>query len=153
MKTFSIRTNRLGGFVLLLCFLVGGASAFSQSALAAPEKTIGSAENGGIKLTITNYAITNYGQEMILYYTVESKTGNLMEEDGKGLLKNLEISIADNRLQGIDAEHKKISNQKFQGAVKVNMPQYVPAGSNAALSTDAILNQKGQWTINFQVNK
>jgi hypothetical protein len=153
MKAFSKMRNRLGGFVLLLCFLVGGAWASSISTLAAPEKTIGSAENRGIKLTITNYAITNYGQEMILYYTVESKTGNLMEEDGKGLLKNLEISIADNRLQGIDAEHKKISNQKYQGAVKVNMPQYIPATSSAAISTDAILNQKGQWTINFQVNK
>ena len=153
MKTFSILTNRLGGFVLLLCFLVGGAWASSISTLAAPEKTIGSAENRGIKLTITNYAITNYGQEMILYYTVESKTGSLLYEDGKGLLKNLEISIADNRLQGIDAEHKKISNQKYQGAVKVNMPHYIPATSSAALSTDAILNQKGQWTINFQVNK
>ncbi|MEH7096981.1 hypothetical protein [Neobacillus vireti] len=153
MKTFLNITNRLGGFVLLLCFLVWGTWASSHSALAAPEKTVGSAENGGIKLTITNYAITNYGQEMILYYTVESKTGNLMEEDGKGLLKNLEISIADHRLQGIDAEHKKISNQKYQGAVKVNMPQYIPATSSAALSTDAILNQKGQWTINFQVNK
>ncbi|MEH7413951.1 hypothetical protein V7266_01505, partial [Neobacillus drentensis] len=141
------------GFVLLLCFLVGGAWTSSQSALAAPEKTVGSVENGGIKLTITNYAITNYGQEMILYYTVESKTGNLLDEDGKGLLKNLEISIADNRLQGIDAEHKKISNQKYQGAVKVNMPQYIPATSSAALSTDAILNQKGQWTINFQIKK
>ncbi|MBT2725587.1 hypothetical protein J7E63_01370 [Bacillus sp. ISL-75] len=153
MKAFSKMTNRLGGFVLLLCFLVGGAWASSQSALAAPEKTVGSAENGGIKLTITNYAITNYGQEMILYYTVESTTGNLMDENGKGLLKNLEISIADNRLQGIDTEHKKISSQKYQGAVKVNMPQYIPATSNAALSTDAILNQKGQWTINFQIKK
>ena len=153
MKTFSNRKNRLGGFVLLLCFLFWGACAFSQSALAAPEKTVGSAENGGIKLTITNYAITNYGQEMILYYTVESTTGTLLDENGKGLLKNLEISIADNRLQGIDAEHKKISSQKYQGAVKVNMPQYIPATSNAALSTDAILNQNGQWTINFQIKK
>ncbi|ULT59563.1 hypothetical protein L1999_14000 [Neobacillus drentensis] len=153
MKTFSKMTNRLGRFVLLLCFLVGGAWTSSISALAAPDKTVGSAENGGIKLTITNYAITNYGQEMILYYTVESKTGNLMDEGGKELLKNLEISIADNRLQGIDAEHQKISSQKYQGAVKVNMPKYIPATSSAALSTDAISNQKGQWTINFQVNK
>ncbi|MFP5109391.1 hypothetical protein ACSU6B_21905 [Neobacillus sp. C211] len=153
MKVFSKMTNRLGGFVLLLCFLVGGAWTSSQSALAAPEKTVGTAENGGIKLTITNYAITNYGQEMILYYTVESTTDNLMVEDGKGLLENPEISIANNSLQGIDAEHKKISSQKYQGAVKVNMPQYIPATSNAALSTDAILNQKGQWTINFQIKK
>jgi len=90
---------------------------------------------------------------MILYCTVESTTGTLLDENGKGLLKNLEISIADNRLQGIDAEHKKISSQKYQGAVKVNMPQYIPATSNAALSTDAILNQNGQWTINFQIKK
>lgn len=153
MKTFSKMTNRLGGFVILLGFLVGGAWASSQSAVAAPEKTLGSVENGGIKLTITNYAITNYGQEMILYYTVESTTGNLMDENEKGLLKKPEVSIADNRLQGIDTEHKKISSQKYQGAVKVNMPQYIPATSNAALSTDAILNQKGQWTINFQIKK
>ena len=153
MKAFLKVANRLAGSALLLCFLVGGAWASSQSALAAPEKPVGSAVNGGIKLTITNYAITNYGQEMILYYTVESTTGNLLDENGKGLLKNLEISIADNRLQGIDAEHKKISSQKYQGAVKVNMPQYIPATSNAALSTDVILNQKGQWTINFQIKK
>lgn len=153
MRAFSIRLNRWGGFVLLLCLLVGGACASSQSALAAPAKTVGSVENGGIKLTITNYAITNYGEEMVLYYTVESTTGKLMEDNGKGLLKNLEISIADNRLQGIDAAHNKISSQKYQGTVKVNMPKYIPATSNAALSTDAILNQKGQWTINFQIKK
>ncbi|MBT2658675.1 hypothetical protein J7E81_26225 [Bacillus sp. ISL-18] len=153
MKIFLKTAKCLGGFVLLLFFLIGGTWPSTQSALAAQEKTIGTAENGGIKLTITNYAITNYGQEMILYYTVETKTGNLMDENVKGLLKNPEISIADNRLQGMDANHKKISSQKYLGAVRVNLPQYIPATSTAALSTDAILNQKGQWTINFQIKK
>jgi hypothetical protein len=153
MKFFSKFTNGFGGFVLFLCLLVGVTFASSQNAMAESQKIIGSSEANGIKLTINNYAIQNYGQEMVLYYTVQSKSGQLMDEDGISLIKKPNLTIGDRRVQGNDTWHKKISNQIYQGAVKVQLPQYRPAVSNVEFNTDSILNQTGQWTITFQIKK
>lgn len=153
MKFFSKFTNGFGGFILLLCLLVGLALASSQSAMAESEKIIGSAEDNGIKLKINSYAIMNHGQEMVVYYTVQSKFGQLIEAEGTSVIKKPDITIGDTRVQGNDTSHKKISNQEYQGAVKVLLPQYRPAISNVSFNTVSILNQKGQWTINFEIKK
>jgi hypothetical protein len=153
MKFFAKCTNGIGSFILLLFLLVGFGLVTSQSAMAKSENIIGSAEDHGIILTINNYAIQNYGQEMVVYYTVDSQSGKLMDADETSILKKSDISIGNQRVQGNNIWHKKISNQKYQGAVKVALPQYIPATSNVAFYTDAILNQKGQWTINFQIKK
>jgi len=149
MKGFSKFANGFSVFVLFICMLL----VVTQSAMANSEKMIGSAEDHGIKLTINHYAIVNYGQEMMVYYTVQSKTGLLMDEDGISLMQKPNITIGNRLVQGKDTWHKKISSQQIQGAVKVMVPQYRPAISNVEFNTDNILNQKGQWTINFQIKK
>ena len=73
MKFFLKVKNGFGWLILLLC--LGSTFTFSQSAKAAPGKIIGSAEDHGIKLTINNYELKNYGQEMVVYYTVQSNRG------------------------------------------------------------------------------
>ena len=153
MKFLLKFTSCFSGFVLFLSLLIGMTFASSQSAMAESAKIIGSAENNGIKLTITNYAIKNYGQEMMVYYTVQSNSGQLMDTNETGLLNKPDISIGHKHVQGNDTWHKKISSQEYQGAVTVEIPQYTPAISNVAFNTDAILNQKGLWTINFQIKK
>ncbi|MFB7303590.1 hypothetical protein [Heyndrickxia sporothermodurans] len=150
MKVF---LNGFSRMIFLLCLLVGVASIPLQSSFAQSETVIGSAENNGIKLIINNYTITNRGQEMVVYYTIQSKSRHQMDENAKGLMDNPVISIGDNLVPGNHTWHKKINNQTYQGAVKVNLPQYIPATSNVAFNTNAILHQKGEWTINFQIKK
>ena len=149
MKFFLKVKNGFGWLILLLC--LGLTFASSQSAKAAPGKIIGSAEDHGIKLTINNYELKNYGQEMVVYYTVQSKSGNPME--GKSLINKPDFTIGDRFVQGIDSWHKKVGSQQYQGAVKVELPQYRPAVSDVEFNTDAIFNQKGNWTITFQIKK
>lgn len=148
---FSKVTNCLGAVVFSLCLLIGLTMTSSQSTKA--ESVLGSAEDKGIKFTVHNYEIQNYGQEMMVYYTIQSASGAQMSEDEMGLIKNLDFSIGSRMVQGNDAWHKKVSNQEYQGAIKVDLPKYGPATSNVSLNTDSILNQKGQWTINFQIQK
>ncbi|HEY2420540.1 MAG TPA: hypothetical protein VGI04_03965 [Neobacillus sp.] len=153
MKFFRGVTNCFSRFFLLLGLLVGLILANSQSAMAETENVIGSAESNGITLTINNYTIKNYGQEMTVYYTLQSTSGQLMDENGAELITSPDFTIGDKRVQGNDIWHKKISAQKYQGALKLELPQYRPAISNAVLNTETILNQKGQWSINFQIKK
>jgi hypothetical protein len=145
-------TNCFSGFILLFCLFGGLTLASSQSAMAEAEKAIGSVEDNGIKLTINNYTIQNHSEELMVYYTVESKSGDLIE-NGTSLIKEPDISIGDKLVKGNNIWHKKISNGKYQGVVKVELSQYRPAISNVAFNTEAILNQKGEWTINFQIEK
>ncbi|OIK15911.1 hypothetical protein BIV60_07245 [Bacillus sp. MUM 116] len=144
MRFFSKFTK--AGFALFLS--LGFLFVSSQSTLAAE---IGSTENNGIKLTITNYSIKNYGQEMVVYYTVQSKSGQLM--DSQSLINKPDFTIGNKFVQGTDAWHKKLNNQQYQGAVTVQLPQYIPATSNVSFNTDSISSQKGQWTINFEIKK
>ncbi|MDQ6595555.1 hypothetical protein E2K98_26985 [Bacillus salipaludis] len=144
MRFFSKFTK--AGFALILS--LGFLLVSSQSTLAAE---IGSAEHNGIKLTINNYTIKNYGQEMVVYYTIQSKSGQLME--GKSLMNRPDFTIGNKFVQGNDAWYKKVSNQQYQGAVTVQLPQYIPASSNVSFNTDSISSQKGQWTINFEIKK
>lgn len=143
--------NGLSRLIFMLCLLVGLISVPLQSSFAKSEQVIGSAENNGIKLMINNYTITNHGQEMVVYYTIQSKSGDQIAEDS-GII-NPDISVGDNLVRGNNTWHKKINNQTYQGAVKVNLPQYIPATSNVAFNTDTIFQQKGQWTVNFQIKK
>ncbi|MCM3567189.1 hypothetical protein [Neobacillus mesonae] len=136
------------GFALFLSLSIVLVS--SISTLAA-EKTIGSAENNGIKLTINDYTIKNYGQEMVVHYTVQSTSGQQI--DGKSLIQKPGFMIGNKFVQGNDTWHKKVSNQQYQGAITVHLPQYIPATSNVSFDSDTVLNQKGQWTINFQIKK
>jgi len=138
-------------FVLSICLLVGWTIASSQSSKAA--SVLGSTEDKGIKLTLHSYEIQNYGQEMIVNYSIQAASGSLMNEDGMELIKDLDFSIGSRVVQGKDAWHKKIGNQKYQGVMKVDLPQYRPATSNVIFNTDSISNQKGKWTINFQIQK
>lgn len=151
MKTFTKVTNCFGVFVLSICLLVGWTIASSQNSKA--ESVLGSTEDKGIKLTLHSYEIQNYGQEMIVNYTIQAASDSLTNEDGMALIKDLDFSIGSRVVKGKDAWHKKIGNQKYQGVMKVDLPQYRPATSNVIFNTDSISNQKGKWTINFQIQK
>ena len=151
MKTFSKVTNCFGVFILSICILVGWTIASSQNSKA--ESVLGSTEDKGIKLTLHNYEIQNYGQEMIITYTIQGATDSFMNEDGMALIKDLDFSIGSRVVQGKDTWHKKIGNQTYKGVMKVDLPQYRPATSNVIFNTDSITNQKGNWTINFQIQK
>lgn len=151
MKNYSRVRKCLGVFVLALCLIVGWTCTSSQSSSA--ESVLGSTEDKGIKLTLHNYEIQNYGQEMIVNYTVQAKSGSLMDENGMALIKDLNFSIGSRVIQGKDAWHKKVGNQTYQGVIKVDLPQYRSATSDVILSTDSISNQNGEWSINFQIQK
>jgi len=138
-------------FILSICILVGWTIASSQNSKA--ESVLGSTEDKGIKLTLHNYEIQNYGQEMIITYTIQGATDSFMNEDGMALIKDLDFSIGSRVVQGKDTWHKKIGNQTYKGVMKVDLPQYRPATSNVIFNTDSITNQKGNWTINFQIQK
>ncbi|MBS4175675.1 hypothetical protein [Bacillus sp. FJAT-49736] len=151
MKIFSKGKNCFGVFVLSVCLLFGLSLASSQHLRA--ESVLGSTEDKGITLTLDNYEIQNYGQEMIVNYTIHAASETLLNEDGMAPIKDLDFSIGNRVVQGKDTWHKKIGNRKYQGAIKVDLPQYRPATSNVIFNTDSISNQKGKWTINFQIQK
>lgn len=134
-----------------MCLLLG--PTFALSPYSKAESVLGATEDKGIKLTLNSYEIQNYGQEMIVNYTIQAASGSLMNEDGMALIKDLDFSIGSRVVQGKDAWHKKIGNQKYQGVIKVDLPQYRSATSHVILNTDSISNQKGKWTINFQIQK
>ena len=90
---------------------------------------------------------------MIITYTIQGATDSFMNEDGMALIKDLDFSIGSRVVQGKDTWHKKIGNQTYKGVMKVDLPQYRPATSNVIFNTDSITNQKGNWTINFQIQK
>ncbi|PKR83149.1 hypothetical protein [Heyndrickxia camelliae] len=151
MKMYLRLKYFLRAFVILTCLLVGWT--FADSKHLRAESILGSSEDKGIKLTLDNYKIQHYGQEMIVHYTIQTASGSLINDDSLALIKDLDFSIGSSVVRGKDAWHKKISNQKYQGAIKVDLPQYRPAISNVVFSTDSISNQKGMWTINFQIQK
>ncbi|WP_085991308.1 hypothetical protein [Oceanobacillus senegalensis] len=153
MKGSSKRTKLFSGIIISFCLLVGVILIPSQHAKAESEQIIGSAESNGIKLTINNYSIKNHNRELIVNYTVQSTSADFINVDETILIKQPSITIGDNRLQGDNLWHKKVSNQKYQGAVKVKMPQYSPAISNVTFKTDSILDLKGEWLIDFELKK
>lgn len=152
MKGLSKRVKLFSGMILFFYLLLGLTGTPFHNAAAESKEIIGSAENNGIKFTIDNYMINN-NRELIVDYTIESTAADFMNENKAALLKQPSFVIGDNRLQGTDLWHKKVSNQKYQGAVKVDMPQYSPAISNVSFKTTSILNHSGEWAINFEIKK
>lgn len=149
MKSFPKSTVGIS-IVLLFSLLVGLTFVSPAGAKAESEKVVGSAKDKGITLTINDYSIIKDGQGIMVHYTVQSRSGHQMDKNAS-LMERPDIFIGDTLVHGNAVKHKKIGKQEYAGTVEVDLPQYRPAESNVRFNTDAILNQEGQWTIDFKV--
>ncbi|MFC4619528.1 hypothetical protein ACFO4N_12475 [Camelliibacillus cellulosilyticus] len=147
LRKWNIRTS---GLILVLCLFISLTMTSTYQAKAEAGKVLGSAQDKGITLSVNQYAIINHGQELVVYYTVETSSA-APNHDVPSLIHRPDFSIGDRLVQGQPKGYKKISSQKYAGTLKVDLPQYRPAVTNVELRTDTILNQKGQWTVGFKI--
>lgn len=146
-------TNFSRIIISFLCLLVLLGVSTPHGAMAEMGEIVGSVEDQGIKLTVNRYDLQNHSTELIVYYTVETMSTDHISENITNLIKRPDISIGDNPVKGKSIWQKKISNQKYQGAVKAELSQYRPEIAYVAFHTNSILNKKGNWEVNFQIHK
>ncbi|HET7578599.1 MAG TPA: hypothetical protein VFK33_04885 [Bacillales bacterium] len=142
-------TVQVSAFVLYLSLFVGLTFTHPTGAAAQTNKIMGSATDNGITLTINGYSFINNGQGVKLYYTIQSTSSR--GAAAKNLMAKPDILIGDNLLHGTNEQHQKISPQKYTGTINVRLPDYRHVPSYVEFNTYGILNQRGQWTVDFTI--
>lgn len=101
-----------------------------------------------ITFTINDYSINN--NKLIVNYTVESKATHNTDKT-ISLIERPDIFIGDKLIHGDTESYKKINKNKYIGTAEATLPQDLSNKFAVKFNTDAILNQEGQWTIDFKV--
>lgn len=101
----------------------------------------------GITLNVNSYSIKN--NKLKVNYTIQSKEKYKLEPGG--LVERPDVVIADKLTHATALKHEKISDLKYTGSSEIDLPKDLPKQFNVKFNTDAILNQAGQWTIEFKV--
>ncbi|SES78868.1 protein of unknown function [Oceanobacillus limi] len=108
-----------------------------------------SATDKDIKLTVDNYSVN--GHELIVNFTVQTNGSNHIDKTSS-LIETPDVFIDKKRInEGSTQWYKKVNNQKYQGTVKLDMPNTKDKPFSVKFNTDVILDKEGQWTVDFKV--
>jgi len=140
-------TVRFIGAALCISLIFG----FARPTLTNAQSSIGlgSSEDNGIRLTINDYSIINHGQDIQLHYTINSKSNIQVSSNTKSLIENPYIWIGTTLVREESEYFKKVNNNEYKGTIIAQMHHYRTDSSKMSFHTHGILNQKGQWTVNF----
>jgi hypothetical protein len=147
MRKLPNYTVRFIGAALCISLLFG--FAFPTLSNAQSNMGLGSSEDNGIRLTINDYSIINHGQNIQLHYTIYSNSNIQVSSNTKSLIENPYIWIGHTLVREESESFKKVSNNEYKGTIIAQLHHYRPDTSEMSFHTHGILNQKGQWTVNF----
>lgn len=147
MRKFTNYTVRFIGVALFISLLFG--FAYPTLTNAQANRSLGSSEDNGIRLEINNYSIINDGQDIQLNYTIYTNSNIQISPNRKSLIENPYIWIGHTLVREEAESFKKISNNEYRGTIIAQMHHYRPDRAELSFHTHGIMNQKGQWTVNF----
>ncbi|WHY69764.1 hypothetical protein [Neobacillus sp. SuZ13] len=149
MRKLPIYTVRFIGVALCISLLFG--FAYPTLTNAQSSKGLGSSEDNGIRLTINDYSIINHGQDIQLHYTITSNSNIQVSSNTKSLITNPYIWIGNTLIREESESFKKISNNEYKGTILAQLQHYRSDNSELSFHTHGIMNQTGQWTVNFKI--
>jgi hypothetical protein len=147
MRKLSNCTVRFIGAALCISLLFG--LTFPTLSNAQSNMGLGSSEDNGIRLTINDYSIINHGQNIQLHYTIYSNSNIQVSPNTKSLIENPHIWIGHTLVREESESFKKVSNNEYKGTIIAQLQHYRPDSSEMSFHTHGLLNQKGQWTVDF----
>lgn len=134
--------------IVTLCIITVAAFASANGTLHKEKTPLNQTTKAkDITLTLDNYSIKN--NDLMIEYTVKSEGENDLEP--RGLLERPDVVIAGELEHAYSQTHKKIGEGKYTGSAKIKLPKNISNNFEVEFNTDAILNQEGQWTVNFKV--
>ncbi|ULT57220.1 hypothetical protein L1999_00855 [Neobacillus drentensis] len=142
-------TVRFIGAALCISLVFG----FASPTLTNAQSSIGlgSSEDNGIRLTINDYSIINHGQDIQLHYTINTNSNIQVSSNTKSLIENPYIWIGNTLVREESESFKKVSKNEYRGTIIAQMHHYRTDNSKMSFHTHGILNQKGQWTVDFML--
>jgi hypothetical protein len=149
MRKLPIYTVQFIGAALCISLLFGFACPTLTNAQSS--NGLGSSESNGIRLTINDYSIINHGQDIQLHYTITSNSNLQVSPNTKSLIGNPYIWIGNTLVREESESFQKISNNEYKGTIIAQMHHYRSDNSELSFHTHGIMNQKGQWTVNFML--
>ena len=149
MRNLLNYTVRFIGAALCISLIFG----FARPTLTNAQSSIGlgSSEDNGIRLTISDYSIINHGQNIQLHYTIYSNSNIQVSSNTKSLIENPYIWIGHTLVREESESFKKVNNNEYKGTIIAQLHHYRPDTSEMSFHTHGLLNQKGQWTVNFML--
>jgi len=149
MRKLPNYTLQFIGAALCISLLFG--FAYPTLSNAQSSKGLGSSEDNGIRLTINDYSIINHGQNIQLHYTIYSNSNIQVSSNTKSLIDNPHIWIGHTLVREESESFKKVSNNEYKGTIIAQLQHYRSDNPELSFHTHGLLNQKGQWTVNFML--
>ncbi|MBV7504795.1 hypothetical protein KW850_05890 [Bacillus sp. sid0103] len=149
MRKLPIYNVRFIGAALCISLLFG--FAYPTLTNAQSSNGLGSSEDNGIRLTINDYSIINHGQDIQLHYTITTNSNIPVSSNTKSLIGNPYIWIGNTLVREESESFQKISNNEYKGTIIAQLQHYRSDNSELSFHTHGIMNQNGQWTVNFHL--
>jgi hypothetical protein len=149
MRKLSKYTVRFIGIALLISLVFGFASATLINAATQSSRGLGSSEDNGIKLTINDFSIINHGQNIKLHYIINTNSNIQVNPNATSLIENPFIWLGHTLVREQSETFKRVSQNEYRGTIVAQLHHYRPDSPQVSFHTHGILNQKGQWTVEF----
>lgn len=155
--------------ILLLAFLIGVSTLFNDKGIeqvlanepqARKYDINKSTRDNGITFTI--YNVVKNGNQLNLEYEMRSENdipkieASIANPKGKSVVF---IEKPDIYINGKNFDfsgpisHKKVGKNKYKGTIGINSVENIPEKFDMKVNIDCLLEQEGQWTIEFPIKE